>query len=70
MADNLGKARLGWRYWPTVYFWTAVNTLRTLWRQFLAADVPPCDCSVCAEWRARKFALLQQKRAARKSTER
>lgn len=30
---NAGKARLGWRYWPTVYFWALVNETRAWWRR-------------------------------------
>lgn len=32
MTNNLGKARLGWRYWPTVYYWAFVNAVRGWWR--------------------------------------
>jgi hypothetical protein len=28
-----GKQRLGWRYWPTVYFWSGWNMLVAGWRR-------------------------------------
>jgi hypothetical protein len=38
IGDPLGKKRLGWRYWPTVYFYEYVyNPLRGWWNNLIDA---------------------------------
>lgn len=44
-VDTPGKKRLGWRYWPTVYFWTFVNNARAWWLSLWL--LPFDDCAVC-----------------------
>jgi hypothetical protein len=42
-AHTLGKARLGWKYWPTVYYWEVVNTIRAAWKNLWLMECLECN---------------------------
>ncbi len=42
-VGNSGKIRLGWRYWPTVYFWAMMNRFHAWWAMMNTRGCSGCE---------------------------
>jgi hypothetical protein len=43
MTRNYSKERLGWFYWPTVYFWVIINFITAWWKSLWFIEEPEVE---------------------------